>query len=68
MQKQFEDGTKNTAVGKMSGIVDSDSGKSSPPPRAPRCMPPAFGVLELLSAFVLAHAVMIVAVTVMLLP
>ena len=49
MQKQFEDGTKNTAVGKMSGIVDSDSGKSSPPPRAPRCMPPAFGVLELVS-------------------
>jgi len=26
MQKQFEDGTKNTPVGTMSGIVDSDSG------------------------------------------
>merc|ERR1719188_1857740 len=26
MQKQFEDGTKNTAGGKMSGIVESDSG------------------------------------------
>merc|ERR1712087_175333 len=26
MQKQFEDGTKATAVGKMSGIVLSDSG------------------------------------------
>lgn len=26
MQKQFEDGTRSTAVGTMSGIVDSDSG------------------------------------------
>merc|ERR1712187_1049466 len=26
MQKQFEDGTKATAVGKMSGIILSDSG------------------------------------------
>lgn len=26
MQKQFEDGTKSTEVGKMSGIVLSDSG------------------------------------------
>jgi len=26
MQKQFEDGTKATEVGKMSGIVESDSG------------------------------------------
>merc|ERR1719401_2505472 len=26
MQKQFEDGTRSTEVGKMSGIVESDSG------------------------------------------
>ena len=26
MQKQFEDGTKNTPVGQMSGVVLSDSG------------------------------------------
>merc|ERR1712232_1127558 len=26
MQKQFEEGTRNTAVGAMSGIVESDSG------------------------------------------
>merc|ERR1712032_1453830 len=26
MQKQFEEGTKATAVGQMSGIVESDSG------------------------------------------